>query len=286
MGQVVYPLYLFPNMKVLSFIMPRLHHRVRVFLVPVFVFIFQSPLAADDFSHLSGAGKNRQVDALSFTNTLHWDREYLGYTKWQTHYLKTDWKKSFSLSSPPANSSARTKAELEYLVKLIPKRGDQQKEIEAEVLVAQFRWGGFTYKGLTEGEGFKNTSKLLMAAHRDMGIVCFTFKQHFNRVRPSTLAKKIGTNIDTAVAIPGHPAYPSGHATEAFTIAYILQELDPKNAETYLKDALRIAQNREVGGLHYPSDTEAGRLLARQITDSLLANPRFQLLLNAARSEW
>jgi hypothetical protein len=137
MGQVAHLLYLFPNMKVSSLIMPRLRN-----LVPVFVFIFQTSLAADDFSHLSGAGKNRQVDALSFTNTLHWDREYLGYTKWQTRYLKTDWKKSVSLSAPPANSSARTKAELEYLVKLIPKRGDQQKEIEAEVLVAQFRWGG------------------------------------------------------------------------------------------------------------------------------------------------
>ena len=126
----------------------------------------------------------------------------------------------------------------------------------------------------------------MRAVYRDLGVVCFTFKLRYNRVRPSILAANMGREVKTVVAIPGHPAYPSGHATGAFTIAYILQELDPNNAETYREDALRIAQNREVGGLHYPSDTKAGRILARQIADSLLANPRFQQLLKAARSEW
>ena len=256
------------------------------FLAAVLLLSLVLPLTADDFVHVSGVGIDEKVDALSFTGTLKWDREYLGYTKRQTRYLKADWKKNFVLPAPPANSSVRTKAELNYLKQLIPKRPSQQKEIEAEILVAQFRWGKFTYKELTEGKRFKNTSTLLRAAHRDMGIVCFVFKHRFNRVRPSTLSAKTGEIIDTVVAIPGHPAYPSGHSTGAFTIAYILQELDPKNAEMYRKDAMRIAQNREVGGLHYPSDTAAGRLLARQIADSLLANFRFQQLLKAARGEW
>ena len=252
----------------------------------ILLFAMQPSLLADDFCHISGVGNDGRIDKMSFSNTLKWDLKYLGYTKRQARYLATDWKKTFALPVPPANSSERTKAELQYLEKLIPKRAGQQKEIEAEVLTAQFRWGKFTYKNLTEGKRFRNTGILMRAAHRDLGVACFVFKHRFNRVRPSTLAKKMGSGIDTVVAIPGHPAYPSGHATGAFTIAYILQELDPKNAEVYRKDALRIAQNREVGGLHYPSDTEAGRLLARQITDSLLANPRFQQLIKSARSEW
>ncbi len=243
-------------------------------------------MLADDFVHVSGVGVDQKVDALSFTNTLKWDREYLDYTKRRTLYLKSDWKESFVLPAPPANSSARTKAELGYLSKLIPKRGMQQKDIETEVLVTQFRWGKFTYQDLTEGKDFKNTSELIKAIYRDLGVVVFVFKERFNRVRPSTLAEKTGMKIDTTVAIPGHPAYPSGYATGAFTIAYILQELDPKNAKVYQNDAMRIARNREIGGLHYPSDTAAGRLLARQIADSLLANPKFQQLVEAARSEW
>lgn len=243
-------------------------------------------VGADDYVHLSGVGDNRKVDALTFTNTLKWDREYLGYTRRSTRYLAANWKKSFALPAPPANSSARTTAELKYLKDLITNRPSRKKDIESEVLVTNFRWGKFTYKDLTEGEQFKHTGKLIKAAYLDLGVVVFVFKQRFNRVRPSTLAAKTGLPIGTVVEIPGHPAYPSGHATGAFTMAYILQELDPENADTYQKDALRIARNREVGGLHYPSDTEAGRLLARQIADSLLANVRFQKLLKSARAEW
>lgn len=125
-----------------------------------------------------------------------------------------------------------------------------------------------------------------MATYRELEVVCFVFKQRFDRVRPSVLAEKYGFQLGTVVKIPGHPAYPSGHATGAFTIAYILQELDPQNTETYRQDALRIAKNREIGGLHYPSDTEAGRLLARQIADSLLGDKAYQDLLKSARTEW
>jgi len=40
-----------------------------------------------------------------------------------------------------------------------------------------------------------------------------------------------------------------------------------------------------VAGVHYPSDSEAGRLLARQITNQLLEVESFQALVEAARAE-
>jgi len=244
---------------------------------------------AGPLSHLSGAGKESAMDEWVFSGihgTQKWDGKYLAYTTKQTGYLAKDWRKSFVLPVPPANSSDRTRGELEYLKGLIPQRKKHQKEIQDEVLTKRFKWGEFTYEELTKGEKFKHTSKLILATYQELGVVVFVFKQRFNRVRPSVLAEKYGSKLGTLVKIPGHPAYPSGHATGAFTLAYILQELDPANAETYRKDALRIARNREIGGLHYPSDTEAGRLLARQIADSLLESKKYQGLLKAARAEW
>jgi acid phosphatase (class A) len=112
--------------------------------------------------------------------------------------------------------------------------------------------------------------------------VIFTLKQRYNRVRPSFLRPEIGHLFP----IPGHPAYPSGHATQAFAIAYLLQELDPDHAGTYRADALRIGRNREIAGLHYPSDTDAGQQVARQVVDALLGEPRFLSLLKSAKAEW
>lgn len=245
-----------------------------------------NPVYGDDYAHLSGAGNNPRLDRVSFTDTQKWGKDFLAFTRKRTRYLPAAWQKNFAVPAPPANTSPRTNAELEHLVKLASQRSSKASEIRAEVLVTNFRWGKHTYQQLTDANRFKHTSRVMEAAYHELAVAVFVFKQRFNRVRPSVLGKGTGKDFGHAIDIPTHPAYPSGHATGAFTMAYILQELDPENAEQYRTDALRIAHNREIAGLHYPSDTEAGRLLARQIADALLANKKFQTLLKAARSEW
>ncbi|MFT6181166.1 MAG: acid phosphatase (class A) [Akkermansiaceae bacterium] len=119
-----------------------------------------------------------------------------------------------------------------------------------------------------------------------MTVAVFFFKKHFNRVRPLLLSEAQGKKFSTAIEIPAHPAYPSGHATALHMLAYLLQELDPANAEQYRADASKIARNREVAGLHYPSDSAAARLLGRQISDALLSNLTFKKQLEKAKVEW
>jgi len=235
----------------------------------------------------SGASANgRAIDRWSFSGTQEWEPKFLAYTKKRAKYLPLDWKKKIIIPAPPKNSSERTKAELEYLTTLTTKRRDAKGEIEAEVINDNLKWGEYTYKTLTKGARYPQTSKLILATYEELAIVCFYSKQRFNRVRPSILASKMRMKLGTVVKIPNHPAYPSGHSIEAFTFAYILQVLDPKNAESFRVDATRIAHNREIGGLHYPSDSEAGRQIARQLVDLLLEDEGYQLLIERARSEW
>ena len=53
--------------------------------------------------------------------------------------------------------------------------------------------------------------------------------------------------------------------------------------------AVRIARNREIAGLHYPSDSDAGTLLAGEIhnlLNSLNAYSWYKNALGAAVAEW
>jgi membrane-associated phospholipid phosphatase len=50
--------------------------------------------------------------------------------------------------------------------------------------------------------------------------------------------------------------------------------------------AARIARNREIAGLHYPSDTAAGIELAGKIWVTLMGLEAFQNLSKVAMDEW
>jgi len=118
-----------------------------------------------------------------------------------------------------------------------------------------------------------------------------------NRPRPSQLSPALMPPI----AVPAHASYPSGHSTQAHLLSGLLTQVMP-TAVTYqlhnlpgapqangsLLDRLaeRVARNREVLGLHYRSDSAAGKSLAEKSLLLLLQCPSVQTIVNAARTEW
>jgi acid phosphatase (class A) len=67
--------------------------------------------------------------------------------------------------------------------------------------------------------------------------------------------------------------------------AYLYSELIPEFATFFIKDAYDMAHSREIIGVHYPSDSESGRLLAYQLVKKLMGNEEFKKDLQAARAE-
>lgn len=108
------------------------------------------------------------------------------------------------------------------------------------------------------------------------------FKKKYNRPRPSQLSPR----IFPVIAVPGHPAYPSGHATEGHLLSLCLAELVPAAQLPLEKLAARVAHNREVAGVHYPSDTAAGKRLSAGCFDRLKTCDTFKEVLATARTEW
>ncbi len=131
-----------------------------------------------------------------------------------------------------------------------------------------------------------STDFLVQGAMQVGGFVAMYYKNVFQRARPSQLWPQLMPPIQ----VPGHAAYPSGHATQANTIAKVLQAVAatavPSVIDVTTRLAQRIARGREVLGLHYPSDSAAGLFLSEQIADTFLACPTVARLATAARHEW
>ena len=52
-------------------------------------------------------------------------------------------------------------------------------------------------------------------------------------------------------------------------------ELAPEFTDFFIKDAYDMAHSREIIGVHYPSDSEASRIFARQFVNMLFENDKF-----------
>jgi hypothetical protein len=97
-------------------------------------------------------------------------------------------------------------------------------------------------------------------------------KQKYMRARPWTCCgPELGSVFNRPHwRYPGHPSYPSGHATVAWTFAGLIGVVAPQHVRALEGAAAQVARNREVSGMHYPSDSEAGRLLAQQLVGAMM----------------
>ena len=106
-------------------------------------------------------------------------------------------------------------------------------------------------------------------------------KAYFNRPRPFVMDHR----VKPVVGRPLGPGYPGGHATFAYVNAILLAYMVPEKAVAIFSRAGRFARNRVIGGVHYPTDTEAGRISASVIDNVLLHEPRFLADFARARAE-
>ena len=123
------------------------------------------------------------------------------------------------------------------------------------------------------------------------------FKHQFQRARPVQVYPTLMPGIMT----PAHPSYPNGHAVQSNLIALCLMAATSPAAkaapvhyapeQSPYRDGLinladRIGENREIAGLHFPSDAKASRLLAPQLLHYLWKGPIFRDVVAAAAQEW
>lgn len=214
-------------------------------------------------------------------------------------YLEKVTLNDFKIPDPPANSSAQTRAEINYLLALQSQR--TKLDIESSLYMAnvyynlrvkptdstytRFRNNLF-FIGRSVGSWFNPqdlpvTADVLARVWQDASYFMWSFKYKFLRIRPYVIDPSLKNLENTDWA-----AYPSGHAFNSYVNAFIYQELAPEFTDVFIKDAYDMAHSREIIGVHYPSDSESSRALARQFVNKLFENEKFLKDFEQVKKEW
>lgn len=149
-------------------------------------------------------------------------------------------------------------------------RSERAVEIIAQIPPQQAFWSSIVH---LNADATHYTNELLDVAVALASNVVQQVKYRVVCPRPSEYSAR----IQPMIAVPGHFAWPSGHATQAFMIAELLSLLilDPTSNTLkfqwpevrlqLLRQAERIATNRVVAGLHFPVDSTAGFVLGTKL---------------------
>ena len=137
-------------------------------------------------------------------------------------------------------------------------------------------------KDLDSGR-FPLTHALVDAVVATQHPVLGPLKRRFARPRPY----EVIPGLAPAVPREDTGSYPSGHSTWGALVASLLVQLEPQARDAILERGLQVGFDRVVGGVHNPSDVEAGQRLGFALAQAWLAEPGNRARLEQARTaEW
>jgi hypothetical protein len=146
-------------------------------------------------------------------------------------------------------------------------RADRMPEIMTQVTPQFAFWASICN---LHPERNRHTIELSLVLLHVAMLLIQRFKHELACPRPAAWSVDMQPPIQT----PAYFAWPSGHATESLFFAAMMARLRtgvPGQNERLHKLALRIAENREVAGLHFPVDSAAGQFLGHRLAEYFAA---------------
>ena len=180
-------------------------------------------------------------------------------------YVKTKGLfKDFNMSKyfhkkPPKNTSMKTLQELYWLRDLPEDKEFVEKHDDVEKV----------FETVCEEHGIEFPKELVKELIKSCSML--ELKYHFNRPRPYQLAEyygiKLGENILESMKTP---SYPSGHSAQGTLVGKVLQTKLPINTNAFIEAGKRISYSRNIGGAHYPSDSEMGENIGHRMYEYII----------------
>lgn len=132
---------------------------------------------------------------------------------------------------------------------------------------------------------YPRTDRVFDRLRTPLGAAILLAKNRYARQRPFVLDDTLPTCIQPTDQLRASGSYPSGHAAFGWAWALVLAELVPSRADALLQRGRDYGDSRVVCGVHFPSDVDAGRVIAAAAIARLHADPAFRRDLEAARLE-
>jgi acid phosphatase (class A) len=186
------------------------------------------------------------------------------------------------LPPPPADDSPAGRADLETVLQVQADRTPAQLARAARVAPQT----AFTFAVPVLGENFTSanlprTTELLKEILTETRVIVLAAKARWDRTRP--YLREAG--VEPSVARPKNSSYPSGHSADAAIWAGIFAAAFPEYAKALDREVHEVMWSRVLGGAHYPSDTEAGKIFGDAIVQELLKNPTTKRAIAEIRAE-
>ena len=128
----------------------------------------------------------------------------------------------------------------------------------------------------------------------DAGTICFINKYTYNLVRPINYIRNVlgYTTWNALFNTPGHPEFPSAHATISAAVATMLTNelgdnfhfelhtydylgLPARSYNSFFEMSKEMADSRVFAGIHYQASCDKGRWLGEKVAQNILATVKF-----------
>lgn len=239
-------------------------------LILICVFVFSRPQNCyyEKFTEQSGCN-------YTFSNTQDWKPELAEFL---FDNIDISTLSRLPLEDPPVNCSEQKQLEINKILELQKIPLDDKSVLNT--LLERNLFEIIKHIDLEHNLTKRQRANIGFFMEKNLTGLTMSIKNHYNVVRPSFLSDEINEELVLPDGNPGHPSYPSGHATQAFFIAYVLihymftyNHPDKHTLKIkYLKRAREIATRREIAGVHYRSDSDFGKAIAKRVFDILKEN--------------
>jgi len=214
---------------------------------------------------LNSTGGSDQINLIRYEGTP--DAKRQRQMKVPTPLITIDWNSI--LPEPPSNTSDVTKMDLEQVQRLTKLLSFE--EFDFVMMVDNDIEDLF--RPYVKKMGLMYPQDLIDTALEHIEAISLKLKYKFKRARPFQISSHLGYVI-SVIETSTHktPSYPSGHQGQGSIIAELLSSLYPEHKAAFYKFAGLVGKARIMQGVHYPSDNEAGMLLARVLWENMKDN--------------
>jgi acid phosphatase (class A) len=189
-----------------------------------------------------------------------------------TYYVAAAPYKTIDFAPPPAPGSDAQKADIAAILDWQQKRTQAQCDhanLTADVDYDYF-WGA---KPLFPKPLPPEVKKFLDRLYSDLEGAVTNLKDRYRRPRPY---KAYPDQAVPCIKKSWGYSYPSGHSSFSRVFANVLSDIAPERRDEFFARADEVAQDRVIGGVHFPTDIAAGKAFGDQFHAELLKSEAYR----------